>query len=192
MKHATSRMLFAYWDQLRGERAAPERTDIVPGAIRHILADTFILGMDEAGRGCFRLAGTRCCALFGGDLKDQPLASLWPERGRAEAERYVEIVTSETAGLVAGLVGTAENGWSVELELLLLPLRHRGRTGTRALGAISPVRTPSWIGLVPVVSLQTTSLRIVNSARERRSALPRPDPSALRRERFVVLDGGRR
>ena len=43
MKHSTSRMLFSYWDALRGERAAPERSEIEPGEIRHILADTFIL-----------------------------------------------------------------------------------------------------------------------------------------------------
>ena len=51
MKHATSRMLFAYWDALRGERSSPERGAINPGAIRHILADTFILeisGLYEA------------------------------------------------------------------------------------------------------------------------------------------------
>ena len=44
MKHATTRMLFAYWDTLRGERAAPDRGEIEPGEIRHILADTFIAG----------------------------------------------------------------------------------------------------------------------------------------------------
>lgn len=193
MKHATSRMLFAYWDQMRGERAAPERADIVPGAIRHILADTFILGVEREAEAVFRLAGTRCCALFGRDLKDAPLGSLWPAPRQPEIQRHVDIVVAETAGLVAGLVGTAENGWTVDLELLLLPLRHRGNPGARALGALSPVRQPSWIGLIPIVSLETRSLRVVNSARDRRSTLPQPrETPALRRERFIVHDGGRR
>lgn len=192
MKHATSRMLFAYWDQLRGERAAPERADIVPGAIRHVLADTFILGLDEDGLGRFRLAGTRCSALFGRDLKDQSLASLWPDARQAEIQRHVGIVASETAALVAGLVGTAENGWTVDLELLLLPLRHRGQTSARALGALSPVRMPSWIGLVPVVSLETTTSRIVNTGRDRRPAPAwQRELLKLRQERFVVHQGGR-
>ncbi len=47
MKHPTSRMLFSYWDSLRGDRAAPERGEIEPGAIRHILAETFILDLSE-------------------------------------------------------------------------------------------------------------------------------------------------
>lgn len=193
MKHATSRMLFSYWDGLRGERAAPERGDVEPGAIRHILADTFILGIDPQGGAAFRLAGTRCSALFGHDLKGQSLGSLWPAAKRPEIDRQVAVVASETAGLVAGLRGVAENGWSLDLELLLLPLRHRGRTDARALGAISPATLPSWVGLIPVVSLQTTSMRIVNAARERKPALPVSPAAALARRRgLVLLEGGRR
>ena len=191
MKHATSLMLFAYWDKLRAERAAPERADIVPGAIRHVLADTFILGVEDGTHATFRLAGTRCCALFGRSLKDEPMASLWPEAQRAEVERQIDMVVAETAGLVAGIVGTAENGWTVDLELLLLPLRHRGSTGARALGSLSPIRVPSWLGLIPLVTLETTTLRIVRAARERRhlpNAYESPPP---RRERFVVYEGGR-
>ena len=185
-------MLFAYWDQLRGERAAPERADIVPGAIRNVLADTFILGLDGNGQATFRLAGTRCCALFGRDLKDTALSALWPQERQPEIARHVGIVVSETAALVAGLVGTAENGWTVDLELLLLPLRHRGQTGARALGALSPVRMPSWIGLVPVTSLETKTSRIVNTGRDRRPAPAwQRELLKLRQERFVVHQGGR-
>jgi hypothetical protein len=38
MKHAASRELYAYWQEKRGTRPAPERTDIEPGAIRGVLA----------------------------------------------------------------------------------------------------------------------------------------------------------
>ena len=34
MKHAASRELYAYWEEQRGRRAAPERAEIEPGAIR--------------------------------------------------------------------------------------------------------------------------------------------------------------
>src|SRR5918997_383905 len=73
MKHPTSRMLFSYWDALRGDRAAPERGDVEPGDIRHILADTFILEIGEDRRATFRLGGTRVCALFARELKGQAL-----------------------------------------------------------------------------------------------------------------------
>lgn len=192
MKHATSRMLLAYWDMLRGERAAPERADIVPGAIRHILADTFILGAEPDAEACFRLAGTRCCALFGRSLKDQPLASLWPDSKRGEIARHVDLVASETAGLLLGLVGTAENGWTIELEMLLLPLRHRGTLGARAIGALAPLQLPSWSGLIPIHEVETKSLRVVEARRDRRYPQSAQETPTARRSSFVVLEGGLR
>lgn len=191
MKHATSRILFAYWDALRGERAAPERADLRPAAMRHILADTFILDA-AAPEPAFRLAGTRCSALFCRDLKGTAFAAAWPAgQARREADALVRTVADETVGLVAGLVGVNENGSEVPLELLLLPLRHRGRTDARLVGSLSPGTLPSWAGLVPIRTLRTGTLRTVLGAR------PDPDPVgegtevAGRRSLFVVHQGGR-
>ena len=64
MKHASSRELHAYWEQKRGTRAAPERADIDPAAVRGVLSDAFIIALDRGGGHPFRLAGTRVCALF--------------------------------------------------------------------------------------------------------------------------------
>jgi len=61
MKHAASRELYAYWEERRGQRPAPERADIEPGAIRAALSDTFILELDAGDGHSFRLAGTRVC-----------------------------------------------------------------------------------------------------------------------------------
>ena len=47
MKHAASRELFAYWQEKRGTRPAPERAEIDPGAIRGLLGDAFILALDQ-------------------------------------------------------------------------------------------------------------------------------------------------
>lgn len=196
MKHASSRMIFSYWDALRGERAAPERGEIEPGEIRHVLADTFILEIDRDGVAVFRLAGTRICALFGRELKGRTLASLWadpasPEAGR-EARRAVGIVTDETAGTLLGLTGTTAEGSTVDLELLLLPLRHRGRTHARLLGALSPVIVPPWLGFETVARLTTTSMRVIwptgQAADGTFGRVPSPED---RRRRFVVHQGGR-
>ena len=143
MKHPTSRMLFCYWDALRGERAAPERGEIEPGEIRHILADTFILEIDPDQGADFRLAGTRLCALFGRELKGRALHELWPAQAQAEARHFIDIVTDEMAGLVVGLIGSTADQATVDLEMLLLPLRHRGKTHARIMGAMSPAVVPS-------------------------------------------------
>ncbi|MFD0935964.1 PAS domain-containing protein, partial [Methylobacterium trifolii] len=173
MKHPTSRMLHAYWDRLRGERAAPERAEIEPGQIRHLLADSLILELDLPLRSAtLRLAGTRICALFGRELKGVPFAGLWrgfdgaglPVAHGADPWRIVEMVALDTAGVVAGLRGTTAAGESLDLELVLLPLRHHGRTHVRALGTLSPVLAPPWLGLHPLVRLETTTLRVLSAA----------------------------
>lgn len=207
MKHQTSRSLHAYWDRLRGERAAPERAEIEPGEIRHILADSLILEIDM-GRRCaqLRLAGTRVCALYGRELRGLPLGSLW-EPGEApawtgaphtESWRVVEIVANDTVGVVMGLRGLTAMGESVDLELLLLPLRHRGRTHVRMLGTLSAQHLPSWTGLRPIVRLETTSLRILEAAPISGGApvldplpLPANDIAPVRRGHLLVHLGGR-
>jgi hypothetical protein len=193
MKHATSRMLFAYWDALRRERAAPDRADIQPGALRHVLADVFILELEGEQPAVFRLAGTRCSALFGRDLRGNSFPSLWEPDRREEAAGYIQTVTSETIGMVLGVTAHAESGAEVGLELLLLPLRYQGRPHARVLGALSPACTPSWAGLVPVTHVETRTRRVIIPNRLVRAGGPARESAATaeRRRGLVVLDGGR-
>jgi hypothetical protein len=193
MKHATSRMLFAYWDALRRERAAPDRADIQPGALRHVLADVFILELEADQPALFRLAGTRCAALFGRDLRGAAFTSLWQADRREEAAGYLQTVTSETVGMVLGLTAHAESGAEVGLELLLLPLRYQARPHARVLGALSPACTPSWAGLVPVTHVETRTRRVIIPNRLLRASGPERDRAASveRRRGLVVVEGGR-
>ena len=77
MKHPSNQRLFEYWNERRGERLAPERADIEPGAIRQVLGDTFVIGASGVESHVFRLAGTRLCALFGRELKAESFTRLW-------------------------------------------------------------------------------------------------------------------
>src|SRR5580698_895928 len=82
MKHPASRRLYAYWDELRGKRPAPERAEIEPGAIRQILSEAFIAALNPVAGYPFRLAGTRVCALFCRELKGESFLSLWDEASK--------------------------------------------------------------------------------------------------------------
>jgi hypothetical protein len=193
MKHATTRMIFSYWDALRGERSAPERGEIEPGEIRHVLADTFVLEVAPERAATVRLAGTRICAFFGRELRGEAFAGLWHAEAGADVRRAIDIVVEEAAGCVAGLSAATEEGLSVDFEMILLPLRHRGKPHARILGALSPAVIPPWIGLYPVRCLTTSSLRVLWSS-GRASQLVRGDhdgSAVERRRRFVVHAGGR-
>ena len=192
MKHASTRALYDYWNERRGSRAAPERGDIEPGAIGRALGDSFILAFDPAAAHPFRLAGTRICGLFGRELRGAPFETLWRESDRAAIRDLVAAVADETAGVIAGCAGRTEEGDTIELELLLLPLRHRGRTHARQIGVLAPLTVPFWLGSSPVVDLALGACRHLGATGEGAVATPFVLAHGGRQSRgLVVFDGGR-
>lgn len=193
MKHAASRGLFAHWTERRGIRALPERGDIEPAAIRAALGDTFILGAEPGEELRFRLAGTRVCALFGRELKDETFAALWDAGHQAAMRRLLATLGEEEIGVVAGARGRTPEGFSCDLELLVLPLRHRGRSGRRMLGALAPLTVPVWLGSSRLDPPSLGSLRYLIETLE--PAAPLLPAASFGREQprrdFVVYEGGR-
>jgi hypothetical protein len=193
MKLSSTRDLYGYWNERRGERAAPERADIDPTAIPRLLADTFLLGADGCGEPVFRLAGTRVCALFCRELKGATFADLFGRDSRRQIQELLGIVSEEAAATVAGVTAHLDDGLSGELELLLLPLCHQGRTDSRILGVLASVGSPYWLGAIPVATLSLRALRHIGPVGEARPVAPPPGfrPGRMRHG-FVVYDGGRR
>ena len=202
MKHAVSRELYSYWDELRKGRSSPERTDIDPAAIRNVLADTFILSVGQLNEAALsiRLSGTRLNALFMREMKGCSILDLWLAEDRGAVERIFHTVLDDAAPLVAGLRGAPVGHQPVDLEMVLLPLRHQGRTHARILGSIAPVEMPSWLGLVGIEELTLTSLRLIDTAASSETApwraaqaIGRVESVATPRRygRFLVHEGGR-
>jgi hypothetical protein len=165
MRHAANRELFSYWNELRGDRATPERNDVDPSAIRGVLADTFILEVDPDRRFPVRLSGTRFNAFFEGEQKGRCFASLWPRQPWTEVRRILAIVLDGGEAVVVGINANTLVSDPLDLELLLLPLRHHGKTHARILGCLSPGRIPIWLGLLPITDMQVTSFRIIDGIR---------------------------
>ena len=193
MKHTSTRNLYAYWDERRGHRATPDRADIDPTAIPRVLGDTFLLGGDTPDEPVFRLAGTRVCALFCRELRGEAFFALFSRTGRQAIRNLFAVVTDEAVGSVAGLTGRIADRSEVELELLLLPLRHRGRTNTRILGVLAPIGAPYWLGVHPVTDIELGTIRHIGPLVESIEPAPLPIPLHAGRMRhgLVVYDGGR-
>ena len=193
MKHPSTRALFDYWNEKRGNRPAPERADIDPAAIRHALGDTFMLAADFVDQLRFRLAGTRVCALFCREIKGEAFTALWSETSRQGDRGPARHRQQRDVGAVAGLTGRTADGAEADLEFLLLPLAHIGHARIRALGVLAPVVPPYWLGEKPVVELELGTLRHIGPELEGFGAprfAPAPEAAALRHG-FVVYSGGR-
>jgi hypothetical protein len=188
MKTAPTRKMYAYWNERRGSRLAPERGDIEPGAIREILGDSFIVSFDADGDHPFRLAGTRVCALFGHELKGKPFVQFWDLASRNLVRTLAASVADEGGAVVAGVGGRTAQGSHVDLELLLLPLYHRGDMRLRLLGVLAPLAVPYWLGAEQVVSLTLGAVRHLGPTVHKLDT-PRfaKDPA---RPRLTVHEGG--
>ena len=195
MKLAATRELFAHWTSLRGARSAPERNDVEPGAIRGILADTFILEYDPARDFPMRVVGARTNALFQSELRGAPFVGLWREQDRAEMRTILASVASEAQPFLIGAVGAPQGFAPVDLEVLLLPLRHHGETHARLLGCCAPGSAPRWLGLAATQTLALLTLRAITAnegAKPLRGAPPefaRSPHLARRGHLFLALNG---
>jgi hypothetical protein len=194
MKHSSSRELFDYWNQRRGRRAVPDRGDIEPGPIRRILADTFILSFDEQAGHPFRIAGTRVCALFGHELKNDRFMDLWSAESRSLVHDLLTVVAKESVGVIASAAGTPVNGSSQEaiqeLELLALPLSYHGRTDARILGTLAPNGVPQWLGAASLQRLTLGGLRYLGQGLDKPATVAAAQPEGRIRHGFMVYDGG--
>ena len=192
MKHPSNRDLYAYWNERRGNRMAPERADIEPSAIRQVLGDTFVLAVDGMAQHPFRLAGTRLCALFGRELKSESFVKLWERSGQTAMRELLAVVMEEKTGVVASVTGsTADDSiLAVNLELVLLPLSHQTRSEARVLGALAPMAAPYWLGAKAVGPLTLGMFRHIGASAD--MTVPRFKAAAGRlKHGLTVYDGGR-
>jgi hypothetical protein len=193
MKHPSTRELFDYWNMRRGTRAAPERGEIEPEAIRRILADTFMLTFDPRAGHPFRIAGTRVCAAFGRELKGEAFTEVWTAASRDSIREVLATVASELVGVVAGVSGRSCAGAALELEFLVLPLAHRGQASTRILGALVPTEVPHWLGADTLGGLTLGTTRYLGPSTGPYSTphnAPVVPSNARLRHGLLVFDGG--
>jgi len=182
MKHPSSREFFAYWDGRRGTAHAPDRSDIEPSAVRDLLGDIFVLSYDADAGHPFRVAGTRVCALFGRDVKDQSFSELFKADSRREIEDIVSIVAEETLPVIAGLTATSQHGPVAHLELLLLPFNARAHTPISLTGLLAPFEQSRGV----LSDLALTSWRYLHQPEK---ILPRAIRKLAIARGFMVYEG---
>lgn len=191
MRHTVNQQLYAYWRKIKGARSAPERAEIDPLEIRDALPDAFILEIDRDGRFPLRLSGTRLDALWLAEQKGRSFLDLWAEEDRGAFAAVMLAVIDGVAPVVAGVELRPLGGDDpLELELLLLPLRHFGRTHARVFGALAATRRPRWLGVAPSGPMRLKSFRVITPASEARHR-PLAAAGGYRLQRLAATAAGR-
>lgn len=221
MQKTSTKTLYDYWNTLRGSRSAPDRRDIDPTRIRGALANTFILELNERNEFDFRLAGSHICAAYARELKGRSFTRLWHPRDRDAMDTLIRAVTEDHAAALVTFTGTTAVNTKLQVETVLLPIRHNGTTSSRMLGAMTAIDEPYWFGVQPIMEQRITGLRLIwpddvsleDMARDMTSTIPQdvvytrgntvaaaaPTPmaatiygrAARRYAHLAVIDGGR-
>jgi len=200
MRHNTSKKIFTYWNNLRGSRIAPERTEIEPSDIRDVLGDTFILEVDYLYRTIsFRLAGTKLCSSYGRELKSVGYLGLWDETDNLKIFDAVKQVYEHAKPVVIAHLAETQNNQFLEYETILLPLSNGTSQTVRILGAAAPSTVPSWVGIDAIINNRIKSVRDIPAEQLFNNATLAPvfptsnnveDKKPRRVGHLTVLDGG--
>ena len=152
-----SQELYEYWLKLKRERPVPDRNEVEPGAIRGILADTFILDIGGASGLRFRISGSRANALFLRELRGSSFLHLWRLSDRAPVEAILQHAADLARPRALHAEARPTGLANLAIEMILLPLRHRGPGCSRMLGAVAVETLPPWHGLIGAGEIALTS-----------------------------------
>lgn len=159
MRHKETIELFDYWNEIRGARDAPLRSEVSPAALGRLLPSVMLLEQREDGEIVFHLAGTRICSLRCRELKGRPFANLFRDTDRPAVEKVLRSAGHGKALAVLDAFTERGDGNGIPVEIALFPMADET---TRILGILSPKKTPYWYGAEPA-KLELRGIRYINS-----------------------------
>ncbi len=161
MRDAVTQTIYAYWNEIRGERLAPRRFEVEPSRISQYLPDSFVLERIDPATCRFRLAGTRICDAFAGEFRGLNLFEMFGPEDRITLERQLSVIARQGAVGLFLLTCTTDSGNSAEIEMLILPLLHTRDIVDRYLGSLAPINRPAWLGHEPLTATRIVVCELV-------------------------------
>lgn len=160
--HPDSRMLFRYWERIRGERSAPSRSDLDLRAVSTILAR---IGILERRRRptvfSWRVAGSGIGDIWGREMTGHDLLASWKGMERHSLVSCLDAVVDSHQPFVARFSIVPEAGEAVGVELIALPVRSADSETTQVFCAALPFRDPAWLSARTPRRFALGSIRII-------------------------------
>ncbi len=177
MRQKKTKAMLKYWMELyenAGNEADkgktfnwPERSDVQPSACRSLLGEMFILDT-SVSKAAYRLAGTKLCALYGRELKNEEYCDIFSGKDRTSAENWITSLGRDGYAVLICSTGETFTERTVNLETLLLPLSHHGEPNSRILGITVATEMPQWLGSIPIARQTIRSVRVIRPWEEQR------------------------
>ncbi|MEM1313254.1 MAG: PAS domain-containing protein [Pseudomonadota bacterium] len=178
MEHPNTQALYAYWDELRGGRDAPVRSEIDPRRIAGSLETMFVLERLEGGQTRIRLAGTHLCELAGMELRGMMVETLMvPGQEDEAAELAARVLDTPGCGVMR-LRATDAEGVEWVGEALFLPLYSEIGELARVIGCVNFLGTERRSKPVGPLRLRSLGARVSPLSEDLMQGAAAPRPAA--------------
>ena len=194
--HPDSRALFRYWESVRGELSIALRSDIDLKQIKHLLPWLAILQRHPLKPDYrWRLAGTGVCQIWKRELTGQQFMDDWDRFERDTVCRLMDNVIASHQPCVARFRAVYQDGETLGIEMLSLPVMATDGRTTQVLAAVVPFRAPYWLGQSDLTRLELASVKMIWTEHSAQTLKHVPDVVPADRQAnttplFRVIEGG--
>ncbi len=128
----------ACWEEVRGNRLVPARSEIAPQSLQGALSHVFILERISTGLARFRIAGSHLTDLMGTEVRGLPTSVVFEAASRENLSDAMQAVFDDPA-VVRLQLRAAQGFGRPELigDMMLMPLRSDLGEISRALGVVA-------------------------------------------------------
>ena len=127
----------AHWEDLRGRRLVPSRSEIDPQALQGALPHVFVLERISTGLARFRIAGSHLTDLMNTEVRGLPASAIFEPTSREKLSDAMQSVFDDPSVVRFELAATKGFGRAeLKGDMMLMPLRSDLGEISRALGVI--------------------------------------------------------
>lgn len=196
--HPDSRKLFRYWESIRREKSAPDKSDFDLKQIANLLPFMGVLQRHPLKQVYnWRLAGTGICRMFTANLTNTQFVHDWQPFESSVISRMLDTAVSSHQPCVARIKASNSQGDTIGLELLVLPVATSSPAITHLYVGLVPFRQPAWLGKDALTYFELSKVRMIwteHGAEHRNSnaqtAIALAPADQMNRPFFRVIQGG--
>ncbi len=160
--HPGNRALFRYWERVRGERAAPLRTDVDLKQVRPYVGSLFIIER-RGDNYCWRIAGTKLCEIYRRELTGGDCLAEHDAFERTTISRYLASTVDNLQPCVLRFRLKTSRGDLIGVEMLGLPIQSGNGDTIHIFGGVFPFREIGPMAYEAITGVELSGARSIHT-----------------------------